>query len=384
MNVGEESLGTIYTVSVSNATGPEPEKASKEPSSKKWKKFNVDPHRNFAVSRPTKLIDGSRGGQAFMCGLLRPPDTLAYSIEEQARMQMWSVLLVAVGLMHRGEIHFLSNILAKDFQLDVGLGKVFVRLGRGLIIANILILGLIVTVFYALWQQNIFGEVAPFVIRLCSLASWAVGATGLLMLGGNPSVEIGHDGEIPAHIRERIYPSTTQTTQLAQNAQVTQSSQASQNSQLSQNPQTAEGALAMGSRVIVDGRLIMDENGNVELQFGSLHGSVFTPDQGKCHVPADALEAICSLEMKLSRTRAWYIYIIWFTLHLGVSIALQIAGAKVATVASEIMGVAILIVTSVFRGAGVSGPEEWMIPGWAMRPGGRYTVPMLGKFMSRT
>jgi hypothetical protein len=87
--------------------------------------------------------------------------------------------------------------------------------------------------------------------------------------------------------------------------------------------------------------------------------------------------------MKLLRTRAWYIGILWFMLYLGISITLQIAGAKVATVASEIMGVAILIATSVFRGAGISGPEKWMIPGWATRPGAGYTVSMLSKKSSR-
>lgn len=376
-NAGGASPGTTHPVAEAGTASHEPHTSLKKPKSKVWKKFDVDPHCEFSVNRPTKLTDGSRGGQAFMCKLLRPPDGQAYSVDEQARMQMWSVLLVAVGLMHRREVNFLSTALEKDFQMTAGLGRVFVRLARGLVIANILVVGFIVTVFYALWQRNIFGQVAPFIIQLCSLASWAVGATGLLMFGGNPSVAIRHEGDIPMHIKKRIYHVGTPTSSPAQDPGIGQNTQEAGNSlSISPLPDNIEGT-------VDDGRLETDINGNVNLSFGSLHGSIFTDDQGKCHIPGTALEAICSLEMTLTRTYGWYLAIIWFLLHLAASITLQIAGAKVATVASEIMGVGILIATSVFRGAGVSGPEKWMIPGWAMRPGAEYAVPLLNKFLSR-
>lgn len=61
--------------------------------------FDVDDRRLFNVPHPTKLVDGSRGGQAFMCELLRPKDNEVYPIEEQARMQLLSILLVATSLI---------------------------------------------------------------------------------------------------------------------------------------------------------------------------------------------------------------------------------------------------------------------------------------------
>jgi hypothetical protein len=67
--------------------------------SKIWQVFNVDDRRPFNVPRPTKLVDGSRGGQAFTCELLRPKDNEVYPIEEQARMQLLSFLLVATSLI---------------------------------------------------------------------------------------------------------------------------------------------------------------------------------------------------------------------------------------------------------------------------------------------
>jgi hypothetical protein len=54
-----------------------------------WKKGD-----GCTVSRPTKLIDGSRGGQVFVCELLKPKEGEHYGIEQQARMQFLSVLLV--------------------------------------------------------------------------------------------------------------------------------------------------------------------------------------------------------------------------------------------------------------------------------------------------
>jgi hypothetical protein len=94
----------------------------------------------------------------------------------------------------------------------------------------------------------------------------------------------------------------------------------------------------------------LDQAGDLELHFGSLHGSVFTKDGGTCKVLGHIVKRVCSLDLELVRTTEWYLGIAWFTLYLGISIMLQIAGTKVATVLLEVMAVIILILTSVFRG----------------------------------
>jgi hypothetical protein len=50
--------------------------------------------------KPGKLVDGSWGGQGFICSLLRPKDAASYTIAKQAHMQFRSIILVAAGLMH--------------------------------------------------------------------------------------------------------------------------------------------------------------------------------------------------------------------------------------------------------------------------------------------
>jgi len=49
-----------------------------------WNRIGRGKAEFFEVMRPTKLIDGSRGGQAFMCDILRPEPGRAYGLEEQA------------------------------------------------------------------------------------------------------------------------------------------------------------------------------------------------------------------------------------------------------------------------------------------------------------
>jgi hypothetical protein len=110
-----------------------------------------------------------------------------------------------------------------------------------------------------------------------------------------------------------------------------------------------------GSRCEVDGHDYLrirdlDQAGDLELHFGSLHGSVFTEDGGTCKVLGHIVKRVCSLDLELVRTTEWYLGIAWFALYLGISIMLQIAGAKVATVLLEAMAVIILTLTSVFRG----------------------------------
>jgi hypothetical protein len=256
-------------------------------------------------------------------------------------------MLVAIALIKHEHLEFWPRILEEEFQVDNRLGVIFRRLFRGLIIANFLVVGFIISTFYALWFHNIFGDSAPYIIQLCSLASWAFGAIGLLMLGGNPRVVVDPGKKVPEWIQERLYM-----------------------------PQEGDAAGA-GRTLKVDG------SGNMVLKFGYLSGSTFTECEDTCVVPGHIVESICSWDLCLRRTWAWYTGIIWFTLYLGISIALQIAGSKVATVPSEIMAVAILIVTSVVRGAGVSSSEERMIPRWKVREGTCYGASLLGQMMSR-
>jgi hypothetical protein len=68
---------------------------------------------------------------------------------------------------------------------------------------------------------------------------------------------------------------------------------------------------------------------------------------------------------------------------LLLSIGLQIAGSQVATVESEIFSVAVLLVTSLTRGYGLSGPETWLIPRWRRRAGAQYGAVLVGKMESR-
>jgi len=74
---------------------------------------------------------------------------------------------------------------------------------------------------------------------------------------------------------------------------------------------------------------------------------------------------------------------VWSSLFLLISILLQIAGAQIATIGSESMAVALLMVTALARGRGVSGPEEWLISQWRMRRGANYGAALVGRMVSR-
>ncbi|KAK5028840.1 hypothetical protein LTS07_006220 [Exophiala sideris] len=63
-----------------------------------WNQVDMRGAGIFTVRRPTKLIDGSRGGQAFICEVFCPKSGQAYGVEEQARLQFLSVVLVVAGL----------------------------------------------------------------------------------------------------------------------------------------------------------------------------------------------------------------------------------------------------------------------------------------------
>lgn len=308
-------------------------------SEKHWKKFNIADGRKFAVSRPTKLVDGSRGGQAFTCDLLLPKEGNSYGIEDQARMQFLSVVMVAVAVMKRVDGDKWKETLRNEFQIDDRLGLIFRRLRIALALANIVLAALLVTTFYALWRRNIFNGAVSHMIQICSLLSWAFGATGLLMLGGNPRIRIERQAHIPERFKDRLSERTEKDS--------------NKNGQL------------------------------IALTFGSLHGSIFTPDRGTCSLPVEVVDDICGWKLRLIRTHWWYVGMLWFLSFLGISIVLQIAGSAVSTLSSEVMGVSFLIITSIVRGQGLSGSEERMIPRWKMRTGAEYAVQLVGKMQSR-
>ncbi|OQU98471.1 hypothetical protein CLAIMM_04256 [Cladophialophora immunda] len=312
----------------------------KMPEPREWRALRIDGDRTFSMDRPSKLTDGSRGGQAFMCEILKPPDGKTYNIADQARMQLLSVMLVAIALIKQKHLERWECVLTEEFQLNDQLGVIFRRLLRFLMVANVFVVGFIISAFYALWVHNIFGNAAPYLIQLCSIASWAFGAIGLLMLGGNPRVRIKRDKETPTWVEERF------------------------------DALPLDGAEEGKCR-------------QAELKFGYLQGTTFTPVQGSCRVPLDIVKLICQWDLILTRSCAWYGGMIWCAAYLGVSIVLQIAGAKVATVPAEVMAVVILILTSVVRGTGVSGSEERMIPSWKVKPDTAYGATLLGKMMSR-
>jgi len=197
---------------------------------------------------------------------------------------------------------------------------------------DIVVLGLVASVVYALWGRNIYGHAAPYILQICSLISWAFGAAGLLMIGGNPRVKILEETRIPSHIQARLDS-------------------------------------------------LVDEY--IEIGFGSLHGSIFTPDRGSCYISKTVLKAIFGMKLHFTRTNAWKIELLWFTFHILISVCLQVAASRVATIESQLLGIAFLISTSIFRGQGVSGPEDWMIPRWKMRHGAGYAVQLQGQVMSR-
>ncbi len=286
----------------------------------------------FTVRRPTKLIDGSRGGQAFMCSLFLPESGKAYGVEEQARLQLLSVILVAAGLGKDQTYNGTLDMMREDFEVSHRLGLVFRWLLCGVLFVNVLVLGFVLAVFYALWDLNLFGLSAPYVIQLCSFFSWASGAVGLMMMGGNPRVRVDQSKPAPKHIQERL------------------------------DSLPEEYA---------------------RLEFGSLHGSIFVKDRGACGMPSDLVRSISRWRLEVQRTSGWLLGMAWFSSFLAISITLQIAGAKVSTTRSEILGIVILIATSVLRGAGISGPESWMIPKWRRRKNAKYSTPLLGQIRSR-
>ena len=314
-------------------------------SGNKWNRFFVD-QRMFSVRRPTKLVDGSRGGQAFMCSLLRPDDGHEYGIQDQARMQFLSVLLVAVSLIPDRNVNQWRDILRKDFQIDTGLGIVFRRLLIALGVFSVFVIMFIISVGFALFKDNFYGTSAPYVVQLCSLSSWALGATGLLMLGGNPRVAM-RETSIPEYVKARLRPMTSHNSGFP------------------------------------DGFANADVAANLNLEFGSLHGAIYEGGAGSCQINARIVESVLAIDFCLVRTHAWYMGMIVSIAFLTTSVVLQFAGSRVMTIGSQAMSVTLIIITSLARGAGVSGDEAWMIPKWKMRAGSGYGAPLVGQMTSR-
>ena len=323
------------------------------------------------VKRPSKLIDGSRGGQAFVCDLLRPRDGALYPIVEQAKMQFRSLLLVSAGLMKIDSLRTIESVMEEDFQLSDKLGVIFRPLLVGVLLVDLLVLALAVGCFYALFHRNIFGSGVPFVIQACSLLMWAVGAIGLLALGGHPRVKV-ITTTLPDHVAQRL---------AALEADIPQNDTESGNEKDKVKDKDKEAEKA--KTVVVKDTDKYHVNRGVQLNFGSIHGSVYTPDHGHCTLPIDVVRKIASWDIELTRTHTWGVLFVWWGLTLLVSIALQITGSQVATVESEIFSVLVLLLTALTRGYGVAGPETWLIPLWKRREGAQYGAVLVGKMESR-
>ena len=242
---------------------------------------------------------------------------------------MLSVLLVAAGLTESDQYADFLRTAQDDFGLNPHLGVIFKRLMAFLLVTNAIVLGFAVSLCYAIWLHNVYGDAIPYLIQLCSIMSWASGAIGL---GGNPRVTIDQSKPPPAHILARL------------------------------------DAI---------------EDGFTTVEFGSLHGSAYLQDQGSCSIATDVVRAVCRWRIKLTRSLGWLFGMTWFASFLIFSIVLQIAASKVSTVKSEIMSIVLLLLTSVLRGAGLSGPEALMIPRWRQRPGTRHAVSLVGQVMAR-
>ncbi|KAG9254534.1 uncharacterized protein F5Z01DRAFT_622150 [Emericellopsis atlantica] len=284
---------------------------------------------NFTVKRPTKLIDGSRGGQAFVAAILAPEGGKHYSIVDQARMQLLSVLLVGASLTREDRREeYVDVVLPRDFDLSPALGVVFTRLLAGLVFFSVVCVALLVSTWWSLLRSNLYGDRASlaWVTKVLSLGCWAVGSMGLLMLGGNPRVAKVHTAptERPPHSKMPIV-----------------------------------------------------------VQFGSLHGSIFTPDRGTCELPRELVERICALDIKTVRSVGWAAGVAWFGVMLLAGVTLQIGSILAPLFAADLASLTFLLLTSLARGVGVSGPESWMIPRWKRRPNAVHGAVLVGQCNSR-
>lgn len=297
------------------------------------------------------MLKGGRGGQAFICEVLRPENQTDYGIETQSHMQFLSILLVVaaltadnvkfqkngVPLLAGGSKKYLEitfeDVLRRDFALDTKVGVIFRPLLSALFIAVPLAFAFVATVFYSYWGWNLYGNCITYATQLASVCIWIIGALGLLILGGNPRVRL---------VSQPIKP------------------------HIEQGLGDLERADPLAARV--------------EINFGSLHGSQYRVDKGTALVDKNIIRWIAGLKLQTVRSRMWILGFLVFGMMLLTSIALQVVGATVATIGSESLGIAILLATSICRGAGIAGPEDWMIPSAWRRKGTYYGATLLGRF----
>jgi hypothetical protein len=243
-----------------------------------------------------------------------------------------SVMLGAAGLMDRREDFQL--VMEEEFGVSSKLSLVFNHLFRALRILSLLAMAFAFTVCYSVMKQNLFEDRLAYAVQFSSLIAWAVGAVGLLVMGGNPRVKIVRKA-VPDHIEARL-PS-----------------------------------------------LDYIHKDDIEVEFGSFHGSVYTPDRGTCTLPPHVVRSICEWDLKFTRSKSWMVGMIWFIMLLLLSVILQVAGSSVSTLWSDIVGIVVLLCTSILRGVGISAPEEWQIPRWKRRAGATYGASLVGALVAR-
>ena len=293
-----------------------------------WERFP-----RCSVNRPTKLVEGSRGGQAFMAEILQPPEGKNLSLVAQARMQFLSLILVTAALLHQSDEVTLRATLETDFSLGEGPSTIFARLYYTLVGACVLLVGTLALVAYDIFACAILGNAAGYIIKLAAVSSCSIGGIGILMLGGNPRVELfENDALLNASISAKL------------------------------------NALPIDPKTKL-----------VEIVFGTSQGGNFTPHpMDRCHLPRELVEKILKWDIIAVRTMGWYLGMAWGFIMLAVGIALQLVDFKGQSVGPEMMNLALLIITALLRGMGLSGPEEWHIPKWKMRPGTRYGAVLVG------
>lgn len=306
-----------------------------------------------------------------MCEMLRPRDGEHYGIEQQARMQFLSVLLVAVGLMEDQSLENFKSALAEDFGITVHLSSVFKRLFICIVIANTVLMLAFCSIGYHFWGRNIFGPGTAYMVEITSIASWATGAIGLLMQGGNPRAVLA-DLALPLHIQERL-EALIRGSELGVVEEITSAV----------SPPADEKKVMDITEAINPSRTTSTSGSQLSLHFGSLHGSVFLRDKGHCSISSETVRFLCNSTLRLQRPWQWYTSVLWCGLLLVASMVLQVVGTHTATTGSVVVGVFILLTTSVLRGSGISGPEEWQIPVWKRRRGTNYGAPLQGALSAR-
>lgn len=353
---------------------------------------------DFTVKRPTKLIDGSRGGQAFMADVLAPEPGTHYSIADQARLQMLSVLMVGAGLAIDDSLgNYMGAVLPTDFDLSDGLGSVFGRLALGLVAGSLVAVLFMIATWWSLVRANLFGSALPYMVKIVSLVSWGVGAMGLLMLGGNPRVKLVCR-DIPDHIQNRlaslrdgadlrlVKTCTGPTLAASDNVRPTEISTKSLSHH--EGCETLDVPTPEATTCVLKLEGMQTQNcphadQKVKIHFGSLHGSVFLPDRGFCILRSSVVERLCASDILTVRTAGWYLGMTWFGLLLLGSIALQVGSTLAPAFGADLLGLVYLLATALARGAGVAGPEEWMIPRWKRRHNTSNGAVLLGQFNSR-